>query len=129
MCATSSRRSFALVSEPGAVGEVINIGNTEEVTMQALAERIRELAGSTSPIKFIPFDEAYESGFEDMPRRVPDLTKITAMIGYEPKHTSTTSSRRSSSISGTEVAQSDWRHDLDPAGSVRRILGSYDHPA
>src|SRR5687768_13983271 len=54
-----------LVREPCAVGEVINIGNTEEVTMQALAERIRQLAGSTSPIKFIPFDQAYESGFED----------------------------------------------------------------
>ena len=76
-----------LVVEPRAIGQVINIGNTEEVTIQALAERIRALAGSTSPIKLIPFDQAYESGFEDMPRRVPDLTKITAMIGYQTKHT------------------------------------------
>ena len=74
-----------LVSEPAAVGQVINIGNTEEVTITGLAERVRQLTGSTSPIKFIPYDEAYESGFEDMPRRVPDLTKIRAMIGYEPK--------------------------------------------
>ena len=55
---------------------MINIGNTEEVTIRALAERVRDLAGSSSPIKFVPYDEAYESGFEDMPRRVPDLTKV-----------------------------------------------------
>jgi UDP-glucose 4-epimerase len=75
-----------LVDEPGAIGQVINVGNTEEVTIGALAERVRRLAGSTSPIKFIPYDEAYESGFEDMPRRVPDLRKVTAMIGYHPKY-------------------------------------------
>ena len=76
-----------LVAEAAAVGEVINIGNTEEVTIRALAERIRELTGSTSPIKLVPFDQAYESGFEDMPRRLPDLSKITAMISYQPKYT------------------------------------------
>jgi UDP-glucose 4-epimerase len=76
-----------LVSEPSAIGQVINIGNTEEVTIGRLAERIRELTGSRSPIKLIPYDQAYESGFEDMPRRVPDLSKVTAMIGYRPKHT------------------------------------------
>jgi UDP-glucose 4-epimerase len=76
-----------LVKEPSAIGQVINIGNTEEVTITNLAERIRELTGSRSPITLIPYDEAYESGFEDMPRRVPDLSKVTAMIGYKPKHT------------------------------------------
>src|SRR6202795_1659610 len=76
-----------LVDEPKAIGQVINIGTMQEITMQRLAERVRELSGSTSPLKFVPYDEAYESGFEDMPRRVPDLTKITAMIGYHPKHT------------------------------------------
>jgi UDP-glucose 4-epimerase len=76
-----------LVKEPSAIGQVINIGNTEEVTITSLAERIRELTGSRSPITLIPYDEAYESGFEDMPRRVPDLSKVTAMIGYKPKHT------------------------------------------
>ena len=74
-----------LVAEPNAIGQVINIGNTEEVTIRALAERVRALAGSTSPIKFVPYDEAYESGFEDMPRRVPDLSKARAMIGYQPR--------------------------------------------
>jgi UDP-glucose 4-epimerase len=76
-----------LVNEPKAIGEVINVGNTEEVTIFKLAERVRELSGSKSPIKLIPYDEAYESGFEDMPRRVPDLAKIRAMIGYETKNT------------------------------------------
>ena len=75
-----------LVVEPAAVGEVINLGNTEEVTMTRLAERVRDLTGSKSPLTFIPYDEAYELGFEDMSRRVPDLTKVRAMIGYEPKH-------------------------------------------
>lgn len=75
-----------LVQEPAAVGQVINIGNTQEVTMTALAERIRDLCASQSAIKFIPYEEAYESGFEDMPRRVPELSKVRKMIGYEPKH-------------------------------------------
>ena len=75
-----------LVVEPKAIGQVINIGNTEEITIRALAERVRELAGSSSPIKLVPYDEAYESGFEDMPRRVPDLTKIEGLIGYRPRY-------------------------------------------
>ncbi len=76
-----------LVAEPQAIGQVINIGNTEEVTIHRLAERVRELTGSTSSIKLIPYDEAYESGFEDMPRRVPDLSKAAKMIGYTPRRT------------------------------------------
>ncbi len=76
-----------LVAEPTAIGQVINIGHTQEVTIERLAVRVRELAGSTSTIKFIPYDEAYESGFEDMPRRVPDLSKIERMIDYKPQNT------------------------------------------
>ena len=76
-----------LVVEPKAVGQVINIGNTQEVTISQLAERVRVLSGSTSSIKLVPYDEAYESGFEDMPRRVPDLSKAEHMIGYQPRHT------------------------------------------
>jgi len=74
-----------LMVEPRAVGEVFNLGNREEVTIRALAERIKAHTGSDSPIRVIPYDEAYEAGFEDMPRRVPDLTKITRLIGYEAK--------------------------------------------
>ena len=74
-----------LVSEPNAIGQVVNIGNTEEISIGQLAARIRELSQSTSPIKYIPYDEAYESGFEDMPRRVPDLSRLKALVGYEPR--------------------------------------------
>jgi UDP-glucose 4-epimerase len=74
-----------LVTEPKAVGEVFNIGNKEEVTILKLAEIVKSLTGSSSPIEFIPYDKAYEEGFEDMPRRVPDLTKVHKLIGYEPK--------------------------------------------
>jgi UDP-glucose 4-epimerase len=75
-----------LVNEPRAIGQVINIGNTQEITIEALAERVRTLSGSKSPIKYIPYSEAYESGFEDMPRRVPDLSRVEALIGYRALH-------------------------------------------
>jgi len=76
---------LALVNEPRAVGEVFNVGNSEEISIMALAERVRERTGGRSPIVAIPYDEAYESGFEDMPRRVPDLSKIHALVGYAPR--------------------------------------------
>jgi UDP-glucose 4-epimerase len=74
----------ALVQEPRAVGEVFNIGNTEEISIGDLALRVRALTGSASDIVRIPYEQAYEAGFEDMPRRVPDLTKIRALVGYAP---------------------------------------------
>ena len=74
-----------LASEPRAVGGVFNIGNTGEVAIGDLAIRVKEMTASTSPIHFIPYDEAYEAGFEDMPRRVPDISKLRELIGYEPK--------------------------------------------
>jgi len=73
-----------LVDEPKAVGQVFNIGNTEEVSILELARRVRTAAGSSSEIVFIPYDEAYEAGFEDMPRRVPCLDKIEKLVGYRP---------------------------------------------
>jgi UDP-glucose 4-epimerase len=76
---------LALMVTPSAIGEVFNVGNTEEVTIRGLAERIKARSGSSSEIVTIPYDEAYEAGFEDMPRRVPDLTKIHRAIGYTPK--------------------------------------------
>ncbi len=76
-----------LIAEPRAIGQVINIGNTQEVSIRYLADRVRELTGSASAIKLVPYDEAYESGFEDMPRRVPDLSKAEKMIGYKPRYT------------------------------------------
>jgi nucleoside-diphosphate-sugar epimerase len=74
-----------LAHEPRAVGEVFNIGNRNEVTILSLAEQVKALTASPSPIVFVPYDKAYEAGFEDMPRRVPDLTKIQQLVGYEPK--------------------------------------------
>ena len=73
-----------LALEPRAVGQVFNIGNSEEVTIAALAEKVRAATGSRSEIVLVPYDEAYETGFEDMPRRVPDLTKINRLVGYRP---------------------------------------------
>jgi len=73
-----------LSGHPEAVGQVFNIGNEQEITILALAERIRAMTGGRSPIKKIPYNEAYTAGFEDMRRRVPDLTKIHRLIGYKP---------------------------------------------
>ena len=74
----------ALINEPRAVGQVFNIGNGQEITIAGLAEKIKAMTGSSSTIATIPYDQAYEAGFEDMPRRVPDIQKIRALIGYEP---------------------------------------------
>jgi UDP-glucose 4-epimerase len=67
-----------------AYGEVFNIGSQEEISMRALAERVRTLAGSASEIVLVPYDEAYEAGFEDMARRVPDISKIAGAVGWRP---------------------------------------------
>jgi UDP-glucose 4-epimerase len=75
-----------LAEHPGAVGQVLNIGNDhEEIGILELAHRVKARTGSKSAIEMIPYDKAYEEGFEDMPRRVPDLGKIRALIGYEPR--------------------------------------------
>jgi UDP-glucose 4-epimerase len=78
------RAMVALIDEPRAVGQVFNIGNGAEITINALAERIRALTGGQSAIVHIPYDEAYEAGVEDMPRRVPDISRIGALVGYKP---------------------------------------------
>jgi UDP-glucose 4-epimerase len=78
------RAVVALINEPRAVGQVFNIGNGQEISIGDLAVRIKAMTGSASPIVKIPYDQAYEAGFEDMPRRVPDISKIRALIGYEP---------------------------------------------
>jgi UDP-glucose 4-epimerase len=78
------RAMVALIDEPRAIGQVFNIGNGREISIGDLAERVRTLAGSSSEIVRIPYDQAYEAGFEDMPRRVPDISKVRALVGYEP---------------------------------------------
>ncbi len=67
-----------------ARGQVFNLGNDQEVTILELAERVKELTGSDSEIEFIPYEVAYEKGFEDMRRRIPDLTKVHEYVGYQP---------------------------------------------
>ena len=74
-----------LALEPRAVGDVFNIGSTSEVTIRDLAVRVKKMTNSDSPIQTIPYDVAYEAGFEDMPRRVPDISKIQSLIGFQPK--------------------------------------------
>ena len=73
-----------LMGRPEAAGQVFNVGNDEEITILELAERVRALTGGRSPIRLVPYGEAYTAGFEDMVRRVPDLTKIRRLIGYRP---------------------------------------------
>jgi UDP-glucose 4-epimerase len=76
---------MALMDHADAPGEVFNIGGTEEVSILALAEKIKDVAHSDSPIEFIPYSEAFGKDFEDMQRRVPGIDKIRRLIGFEPK--------------------------------------------
>ncbi len=73
-----------LAEHPRAVGQVFNIGTDEEITIEALAHRIKELTGSPSAVVRVPYEEAYDEGFEDMKRRVPNLSKIHSLIDYRP---------------------------------------------
>jgi len=78
------RAVVTLSAEPRATGEIFNVGSNEEVTILDLARRILARSGSRSEIKLIPYDQAYAPGFEDMHRRVPDIRKIKAVIGWQP---------------------------------------------
>ncbi|MFQ5760308.1 MAG: GDP-mannose 4,6-dehydratase [Acidiferrobacterales bacterium] len=91
----SQRRSFtwvgdvvramgSLIVHPKAYGEVVNTGHTQEISIFDLAALIKNLTKSQSDIVFIPYEEAYDTGFEDMPRRLPDITKIKRLIDYRP---------------------------------------------
>ena len=76
-----------LLEHPAAQGQVFNLGSREEISMLDLARRIRDLVGSESSIELVPYSEAYAADFEDVPRRVPDITKIRTLIGWQPTHT------------------------------------------
>ncbi|MFN2531716.1 MAG: GDP-mannose 4,6-dehydratase [Pyrinomonadaceae bacterium] len=76
-----------LLERDEAVGNVYNIGSNDEITILELAKRVKELTRSSSEIVFVPYDEAYEEGFEDMPRRVPDISKIQNLVGFRPQMT------------------------------------------
>jgi UDP-glucose 4-epimerase len=76
---------ISLMDETKAVGEVFNVGSQEEVSIEGLARRIIEMAGSKSELIYISYEKAYEQGFEDMQRRVPDISKINKYIGFRPQ--------------------------------------------
>jgi UDP-glucose 4-epimerase len=78
------RALIGLMEKPEAYGNVFNIGSTSEISIHDLAKQIREITKSKSEIVFVPYEKAYEEGFEDMPRRVPDTSKIKSLIGWEP---------------------------------------------
>ena len=91
----SQRRSFTwvgdvvdamvkLIQHPKAYGEVFNLGHTKDISILELAKLVKELTGSSSEIVFIPYEKAYEPGFEDMRRRLPDISKVQELIGYRP---------------------------------------------
>lgn len=73
-----------LAIHPNAVGEIFNIGNNEEISIENLAKLVKKLTGSNSEIIYVSYDDAYEEGFEDMRKRVPDISKIQKLIGYRP---------------------------------------------
>jgi UDP-glucose 4-epimerase len=75
-----------LIEEPAAVGEVFNIGSTQEINILELANKVIDLTGSTSEIHFIPYAKAYAPGFEDMRRRVPSIDKVKKLIGFSPEY-------------------------------------------
>jgi UDP-glucose 4-epimerase len=75
------------IETPACFGQVINLGNAEEVSIKGLAEKAIEMTGSASEIRYIPYEEAYGEGFEDMQRRVPSLEKAERLIGYQPTRT------------------------------------------
>ncbi len=79
------RAVLGLAVNEKAVGEIFNIGSEQEITIDGLAKKIKTMTGSNSSIDHIPYEKAYEQGFQDMQRRVPDLGKIRDLIGYEPR--------------------------------------------
>ncbi|MGH9162306.1 MAG: GDP-mannose 4,6-dehydratase [Vicinamibacteraceae bacterium] len=79
------RAVLAVVVHPAAIGEVFNVGNGQEISILDLAKKVKTLSRSRSEIVTVPYDKAYEAGFEDMQRRVPDITKIRELVGYEPQ--------------------------------------------
>jgi UDP-glucose 4-epimerase len=82
--ADTVRAIIELTDEPAAVGEIFNIGTDESIAIEDLAFKVKAMANSTSEVVYIPYDEAYAPGFEDMDRRVPDIEKIERIIGWRP---------------------------------------------
>jgi UDP-glucose 4-epimerase len=75
----------ALAQCPEAVGQVVNVGSDQEIAIADLAELVKKMTGSDSPITYVPYEKAYEEGFEDMARRVPDVSKLAGLVGFTPQ--------------------------------------------
>jgi UDP-glucose 4-epimerase len=73
-----------LMDTDRSIGEVVNVGNTEEISIEGLAQKVKQRTGSSSPIEYVPYDQAYEPGFEDMMRRVPSVEKLISLTGFRP---------------------------------------------
>jgi UDP-glucose 4-epimerase len=71
---------------PEAEGQIFNVGHNREITIMELAEKVRDMTGSNSEIELVPYDKAYAEGFEDMLRRIPDISKVCRITGYKPNH-------------------------------------------
>lgn len=74
-----------LIEHPNAIGEIFNVGGKEEVSIEGLAHLVKEVLQSSSPVGHIPYEEAYEEGFDDIRERVPDISKVQNLVGYNPK--------------------------------------------
>jgi UDP-glucose 4-epimerase len=110
---------MGLMDHPQAVGQIFNIGSTQEISICALAERVKTLTDAKSQIVKIPYEQAYEEGFEDMLRRVPDISKVRQLIGFEPR------------TSLDEIIRSiiAYQQDQDPTIAVSTNSGSTPLPA
>ena len=75
----------ALTDCPEAVGQVVNVGSAQEISIGELAELVKEMTQSDSQIVYVPYEQAYEEGFEDMTRRVPDVSKLKSLVGFPPQ--------------------------------------------
>lgn len=75
-----------LMAEPKAVGDIFNVGNKRDITINSLARKVKAMTGSASEIEYIPYEKAYGPGFEDMERRCPNITKIEKLIGFKPSY-------------------------------------------
>jgi UDP-glucose 4-epimerase len=106
-----------LIDTQRSVGEVVNVGNTEEISIEALAHLVKERTGSCSPIEFVPYDKAYEPGFEDMMRRVPSVDKLHALTGFRPQTPLT-------EIIDRVAAYFQARPDADAVAPPRAVAGT-----
>lgn len=116
---------MSIMPQTSAVGEVYNIGSPEEVSIRGLAEKVKAMTDSTSKIVSIPYSEAYEEGFEDMLRRVPDVSKLHALIGFKPQFSLTDILKDVISYTQRQIA----REDSVPVALGQRTRVSSHEPS